>query len=203
MMEAGRMEKRQYVIVPYAVHDGVPSFKDSEIAEWFHRIKAEETLRWLFFDGSVTTAEELVRVVKAGGSFWFTVWTGRQNAEGEGEGVKLEMAGFFWISNFMGNSAYFHYVIYKKFWGTESRKIGRAVLNCIFGIGAADHMPMVGQLLGLTPINNVPAVRYAREAGFEMVGKIPGVYYDIYENKAVDGVLRYINREILAKHAKE
>jgi hypothetical protein len=207
--------------VPYAAHDGVPSFRDSEIAGWFERLEAEALLRRLFFDGSVIYAADFVRLVKAPGVYFFTVWTGQEESgfRVQGSGVEkkdiaagtpppqdpgptgqrangptdVEMAGVFWLRDFLGNAAFLHHAVFRKFWGLESRRIGRQVLE--FVLGAEQGPPLVGTVLGLTPVNNVPALGFARGVGMERVGRIPGVFYDAYANAAVDGVMTCMTRE--------
>ncbi len=175
---------REYQIVPYAVHDGVPSFRDSEIEGWFERLRSEGSVRWLFFDGMVTDAREFVRLVKTPGVFFFTVWAGRDEPAG------AEMVGVFWIRDFIGNAAHLHHAIFKKFWGSETKMIGRHVLEYILAAdGEEGRLPLVGVLLGITPVNNISAVKFAKAVGMERLGTVPGMLYDIYANCAVDGVM--------------
>lgn len=202
--------EREYSIVPYAVHDGVPTFRDSEIAEWFARLEREDTLRKLFFDGTVIYAKDLIRLVKTPGVFFFTVWTEGKDpgsrVHGLGEEKKeteVEMAALFWLTDFIGNAAFLHHVIFKKFWGRESKRIGRHVLEFIFGVGNGDQKPLVGTLLGLTPVNNIPAVKYARAVGMKPAGRVPGIFYDVYDNSTVNGFLSYMTLETCIQTRKE
>lgn len=185
---------RKYSIIPYTQHDGVPSFRDSEIGAWFARIEAEGTLPRLFFDGAVIYAKDLVSLAKTSGVYLFTVWKPLPQEE-----AGAEMVGFFWLRDFVGNAAFLHHVIFKKFWGPEARAIGRFVLEFIFGVGETPQTPLVGTLLGLTPYNNIPAMRFARDIGMKMSGKVPGVFYDVYNNCTVDGWMSYMTRETCEK----
>ncbi len=205
---------RQYHIIPYTHHDGVPTFRDSEIGAWFARMEAERTLRRLFFDGTVIYAQDLVKLAKTPGVYLFTVWTEREGGSRKSEGGEkdiaagtplpqeesdAEMAAFFWLRDFIGNAAFLHHAVFKKFWGREARRIGRFVLEFIFGIGDNPQTPLVGTLLGLTPYNNIPAIRFARDIGMKMAGKVPAVFYDVYDNCTVDGWMSYMTKETCEK----
>lgn len=205
-MKATVKMDRQYSIIPYTQHDGVPTFRDSEIGAWFARIEAENTLSRLFFDGTVISAKDLVKLAKSPGVYLFTVWgektvhgEKKENGENENGPTDVEMVGFFWLRDFIGNAAFLHHVIFKKFWGPEARLIGRFVLEYVFGVGPEKQTPMVGTLLGLTPYNNIPAMRFARDIGMKMAGKLPGVFYDVYNNCTEDGWMSYMTRETCEK----
>lgn len=170
-----------YALIPYAVVDGVPSFKDSEIAGWFERLEKENLARWAFFGGALLSGAELVRFVKTAGIFTFTVWAGGAGA--------AEMVGFFWLDRFVQRACFLHHVIFRKFHGAEATAIGVFVLSEVLRLGMADT------ILGLTPANNPLAVRYARRIGMQPAGRLPNIFYDAYANQSVDGILTYTTRE--------
>jgi hypothetical protein len=165
-----------YALIPYAVADGVPSFRDSEIRGWYERLEAEGLARWVFFDAKQLSGDDLLRLVKKPGNFTFTVWT-------EGEHWRPEMAAFFWMHHFIGTTVFLHHVVFRKFHGTQAVAIGKFVLAEVTRMGFCESV------MGITPANNRLAVRFAKSIGMQRLGVVPRIFYDAYENRQVDGFL--------------
>jgi hypothetical protein len=49
--------------------------------------------------------------------------------------------------------------------------------------------------LGLIPVNNISAVKYTRAVGMKPAGRVPGIFYDVYDNSTVNGFLSYMTLE--------
>lgn len=167
---------KPYALIPYAVSDGVPSFRDSEIRGWYERLEAEGLARWVFFDARQLSGDDLLRLVKKPGNFTFTVW-----AQDEDGGA--EMAAFFWMHQFIGTTVFLHHVVFRKFHGIASVRIGKFVLSEVTRLGFCESV------MGITPANNRLAVRFAKSIGMQRLGVVPRIFYDAYENRQVDGVL--------------
>lgn len=189
----------EYKIIPYTTVDGVPTFRDSEIAGWFDRMEADGMLPQLFFDAGVLSGADLVRLVKTPGVMFFTVWdvgrpVGRSAGQPEGDGGGL--AAVFWLRDFIHNAAYMHWGIFKAYRGPAARKISRFVLETIFDVRTENARPFVSTLLGLVLVDNVPAVKFSQEMGAVQVGVIPKLFTNFYDAaRVVDGLLVCMTRE--------
>lgn len=175
MESAGR-----YQIIPYAVIDGEASLRPSFLRGLQARMKAEGLERWLFFDAQLPATLESLATSRSV-SFFSAVFD-RENGE---------PAGLFWLTAGPGDANLIHFCVFKKYWGSEARAMGRQVLGALLGMAAESGEALFPVIMGMTPANNKPAVRYAHDIGMLGAGTVPNVFYDAYESRRVAAVITY------------
>jgi hypothetical protein len=146
-------------IIPYVKVDGVPTFKDSEIRDFWYRMIKEKTVEIVFTDGSIQSAREFIKAMKSPDNFLIVVYW---------DGVIM---GIMWANRFQHNYAQNHFCAFKDFWGTA----------CIPLCGKAGSLYLLenlnlGVLMGLVPKNNHPAVNAVITAGGNYVGELPNAH---------------------------
>lgn len=167
-----------YVMVPYTTVDGVPTFKDSEIASWYYKIIEQGLRDDFFFDGSVDSEDVFVSNVKRKDRAIYVFLSGNS------------VVGIYWLTHIEKTSAYGHFLCFKEIWGTSGvDSISKKFLSVCF-----DDINL-SVLIGLTPSRNVHVVRMTQRVGLKKVGVIPNLFWDAKCGKPIDGTVLCITKE--------
>lgn len=185
-------EESRYLIIPYAVVDGVASLRPSLLRDLFRRMQADRLDRWIFHDGSVATAEDFVALATSAGVHFFAVYDTAPD--------KRQFAALVFLTNYVGESALVHHCYFRDYWGEPAREIGRQVFDFLLGMQDAAGRMLYPVILGLTPANNRLGVRFAEAMGGRIAATIPEMFWDAHAGRRVGAVLSYITREIAAEH---
>lgn len=161
--------------IPYCQVDGIPTYKDSELADLYDRLD-EGTRAIVFSDGKINSADDFVTYLRSGDCCFWNCWYRGNNV------------GFFWINRIETTHAYFHYTFFREHWGRKTTvPVGKAVLRFIL-----DQVPL---LLAMTPATNRLNRAYAKAIGCTEVGVIPNLMWDARSGESVPGALLRITRE--------
>jgi hypothetical protein len=182
-------------IVPYAVVDGVASLRPSFLRGLQERMRAEGLERWLMF--GTTRPESLEELAVSRAVKFFSVVIDLDSKD------LGEVASLFWLTDGTGEACLIHFCVFKKYWGKCAREMGRHVFATLFGMYDIDGRTLFPVIMGMTPSNNQPAVRYTRGVGMQMVGTVPNVFYDAHENRRVGAVITYMTAALLAEQVGE
>jgi len=169
------------VVIPYTQINGEWTLRD-DIVKGFYRLMASQgTARVVFYSGTVKNEDEFLAACRISHTVFILENTGRPVAIG-------------WLNNFMGSSANAHWVTFKGSWGTEkTHEAIQATLRYWFHF-MKDGKPLFNVLLGIYPEENKRIDKFAKEAGFTVIGTIPGLIYNFWENRTVGAVFSYIER---------
>lgn len=171
--------------IPYFHVDGVPTFKDSQIMELWHRMEREGTAKRVFYGGTVLSAQDFLAYMKdPENHLWVFVEDGKPVA-------------FFWLNNFEGRTARIHFCAFKAVWGDQARKIGADALKLCLEDRDGEG-PLLDCLIGYTPAKNRLVRRFIREIGMETVGEVPALLFDAQEEQGVKGLIVSCTRENFA-----
>lgn len=148
----------RYFIWPMTkLPDGTWSLSDDMLRAVWHQLALDGYADAVFYDGSVRTADEFVGYMKLPGNAPVFVM--------DNENRRAVFAA--WLNGITSNSAYGHF----------------------FGIGRGNYRPEMAQmvveywekmglfsvLLGVLPAMNLRAIRVALDAGFIILGVVPGL----------------------------
>ena len=169
----------QIKIIPYMTVDGVPTFKDSDIIEFYNRMVKDKTAELVFQDGSISSADEFLNTMRGPGCFLAVVYW-------QGEPVALG-----WANRFQGKVAQVHFCTFSEFWGERPiiPECGRR--TCIYLMDALE----LDGLFGLVPEKNKKAIAVTVEAGGKIIGKLPMGSYNKYTGKSETAVILSYTRE--------
>lgn len=171
-------------LMPLSEKKNSSALSDTFLGQVFRRIVREESVYKLFYDGSVRDTRDFIEFMRNPENEIFFV---NQNGK---------EVGFFWLGNFRQKSYFINYCFYKEFWGDAAQAISRVCIDFIFKRKNAHGDYLVDVLLGLTPANNKLAVKFLLKNGMTILGKVPGFLYDSIEDKTVDGIFSYRQRDM-------
>lgn len=170
-------------IIPFYGKNGAQNFSNEHLAQVFRRIVREETMKKLFYDGSVRNTTDFIRFFRdPEKEIFFVEYDSKE-------------VGFFWLNKFRHKSAFINYCFYKEFWGEKALKVSKQTIVFIFGRKDKDGEHRTDVLLGLTPTNNELAIQFLLKNGMTVSGKVPGFLYDAIEETTVDGIFSYLQRD--------
>jgi hypothetical protein len=131
---------------------------DIELTEVWHELGSKQ--RIVFNDQDITSSENFIKLARARQVIMYLVYVGN------------ERAAVTWLNGFEGYSARIHHCFFRPFY-RESVSIARSVIEQLFQVKRLDGSPMVKTLIGLTPVSNRLAVRFARKVGMNVICEIP------------------------------
>jgi hypothetical protein len=167
-------------IMPYTSSDGVPTYRDSEIREFYNQVIEEGWGDIVFFDGSIQGQNHFLQKMKP-------------NQWGESQNMlhivyyKGIPAAMVWLNRFEKTHCYVHWLFFKA--GRRvTKEIGIAVLEFLF------NNYEVETLMGITPSFNKLALRFLKSIGLTSSCEIPGILWSSKKGKAIPGHMMFINR---------
>lgn len=144
-------------------------------------MKLDGTFQTVFYDGTVNSSEDFLKVLKATHNYpVFPLVNGSIGAVA-------------WINDLRKNYATAHFCVFKEHWGANSIAMGKAVLKYWFSF-PKDNGFLFDVILGVTPIEYTPAIRFIKKIGFTLIGEVPKVIYNAYTGKHSSAMLSYCER---------
>jgi hypothetical protein len=178
---------KEYTLLSYAAVDGIPTFKDSLIRGLFERMRGEDLVERVFYDGSVTTSEDFLQMMKQGMNRLFVIV------------IEGQAAGLCWLNNFGARRAEFHFCFFNNLRGIDAVEIGKAVVTELLYMEDGAGNPIFDVLFGMTEVENKPARAWCENMGFEYMGVIPSILYNAGQKKSVPGDFWYVERGIYGR----
>jgi|GEM_PF-491745 len=169
-------------ILPYCFQDGIPTMRDSEIAELFDMMRNQGCLPVVFYDKSVIDSAGFIREMKRRDTHFFVAYT-----------INKTPLAMWWLNTFEGRSARIHFCAFKAAFGI-SPTIGRECLARTLQM-QVDGAYILDCLIGITASSNKLALRALKKAGMIAASTIPNMLYNGYTNKPMDAVLSYCTRK--------
>lgn len=128
---------------------------NAQLAALFDRVVAEGLYDSFFYAGQCRTAEDFVKYSRSPLNW---VFQAKRNGE---------LVAFAMLDNFSGESAYFHHCHFRAGWRFTD-ETAAAALGWI-----KRSIPEISTLIGITPVGNKLAVRFAKRNGFKILGEVP------------------------------
>jgi len=166
-------------VIPYLCVDGNWNMNDSIIEWcWFQMVR-DNTVRRVFNEKEVVCLQGFIDFIRSRNSF--VVFTDKP-------------VGMAWLDPFNMGSVWANFCVFSHAWGRLAVEIGKKTLAYWYGLEIKPGEPLFRSIAGITPSNNVPALRYIRLLDGKIIGRIPDAIYDAYEDRAVDAVISYFER---------
>lgn len=179
----------EYVFMPFALVDGVPTFRDSEILHLYGLMVRDKTVDRAFYDGSVSSPYDFLSlVINRQRCQLFVVYRKVHRK------VPVGMA---WLTNFEARWARVHFCVFREGWGKDIFEIGWFGIREIFNLNepGTSGRPRFHGLTGLTPTENTRAIRFIEKLGFQRGGILPFGWYDQQEQVSKPALLTYLKNE--------
>jgi hypothetical protein len=174
-------------MIPYGEVDGVRNMTDSYLAGLFARMKAEGLVERAFYDGSIRSAGEFIRMFRAPVNRLFLA--------GRGD----DLGGIVWMTNFEGRMAQAHFCFFacsrgkSDFWALP---LARFALSYMVGMKFPRSDEYITDVIvGVTPKTNRTAARFIERSGCTIACEIPHLCYLHYERRTVPGIVSHYTRE--------
>lgn len=149
---------------------------DNELKNTWNDIGSKQ--KTVFPEGDVASATDFIELARAEGTILFVAYV---------DGIRANVT---WLNSFDGYAARIHFCFFRRFYRV-CVPVGREIIKCIFELEREDGSPGVKTLIGLVPLPNTLAIRYAENVGLKTIAQIPDAC--IYDDKSVPGVLSYIH----------
>lgn len=173
---------KEYRLLPYTALDGIPTFTDSFIRGLFERMSQEGLVERVFYDGTITTPDAFLQMMKFNQISLFVIE------------FRGEIAGCCWLNNFASRRGEFHFCFFDNLRGQDAVGVGRDVVCDLLYMEDSAGNPIFDLLFGMTEVANKPAEFWCRKMGFEYLGIIPSVLWNANLKKSVPAHFWYVER---------
>jgi hypothetical protein len=169
----------RYQLWPLVVENGECNIPDQILENIWNQILVEGKMTKLFYSGHVADLEEWMKFIKNPVNHVILAVDTQEN----------NICHVAWLNNLHDGLAWAHHCAL----GKMKREACELVVEYwkAFKNGNGDRLFEV--LVGLTPENNEPAIRFLKMMGFTIVGTIPKACHTVYEGDGgkVGGVVSY------------
>jgi hypothetical protein len=142
------------------------------VAYWyFNQLQEDDLLRYAYYDGSVKTLEDFYKICIDKYVTFFVLYDCDAN----------EPVAHVMLNGFEGLSCRGHFCILKKHHGVHAQYIGNIGRELIFSLKRDNGLPYVTTIVGLTPVKNRLACRFAQQIGFKKQFILPQACYMAYD----------------------
>ena len=169
-----------YIIVPYLCVDGIPTWRDSDIARVYDQIVSEELYQTMFATEFEMPRDLFISMMKSSSTIFMGVL--------DKDGV---VAGIGWLNRFEGKIARMHFCVFKKWWGRSAEIMG-TIREYIHSLKGEDGSPLFIRFIGYIPSRNIFAVKCALRDGCTLCGIIPNYFWDYTNGKSIEATVVYM-----------
>lgn len=141
-------------VLPYIYVDGIPTMRDTDLMVIFDKMVRDDTLKYVFYDGSVTNAVEFVQFIKSVDIQLFVVLDD-DNPVACG-----------WLTDFKFCTAQAHFCVFSEAWN-RSVEVGKLMIE------KAMNSMELKMLVGYVPKFNNLAIDFVNKCGGVVVGELP------------------------------
>lgn len=167
-------------LIPYTYHDGIPTFRDSDIRGFYDRMVSDGTADMVFYDGHIKSSEDFLRFMKSVNLFVAY--------------KEKVIMGLAWLNKIENKSAYFHFCGFSSCWGEDAAGISRDTVNQLIEQKDSAGEYFFDVFIGLVPSFNKRALDFLIECGGHAVGEVPYAIWSDKKQKSVSGTLIYYVR---------
>jgi len=184
----GYSDERDVRLIPYTTVDGIRTFKDSEIKQFYRRMENDGVAGAVFHAGDVLDDTAFLNRMKSDNVLLYVVCAGN------------ELAGLVWLTHFEARTCRAHFTVFSDFWGKQSVDIGRDAICQVINMKDLTNTEYIFDVLqGLIPSWNKRGVAWLLGIGLEIAGTVPGVLWDAERNASVDGTMFYLTRDLIGE----
>ncbi|WP_027179819.1 hypothetical protein [Maridesulfovibrio bastinii] len=179
------MPENKLALIAYFESDGVRNMPDSYVENLYLRAEEEGLTRITFMDGSLNDSRLFLEDMKHG-SHLFVIVSGP------------EIAGFCWVNHVQHKSAYFHFCLFRDFWGNKANAIALFTISTLLHTEDGYGGYLFDMLIGNTPLKNRAACRRVKKSPYmQVLGELPFGYFDAETGASIPSLFSYVTRETL------
>lgn len=167
-------------IRPYAVIDGVPNMRDSDLGALYEKMVSDGTASTVFYSGDVKSAQEFIALMKR------SILIVAYDDSGP--------VGIGWLNCIENRTARAHFCIFSQAWG-NSVEIGKQIVEYAINL-KSDSGFLFDMFIGNTPAAYVSAIAWAQKCGAKHLGVLPyGSWIESIGKSCPTAVLYYVRGE--------
>jgi hypothetical protein len=148
-----------------------PEGAHSLITWYFNQLQLDNLVKYAYYDGSVKDISTFYKICIDKSVTFFVLYDCDTN----------EPVAHVMLNGFEGLTCRGHFCILKKHHGIHAEYIGNAGRELIFDLKREDGTPFVTTIVGLTPVKNKIACRFAQKIGFVKKFILPQACYLAYD----------------------
>jgi hypothetical protein len=174
------------VLIPYIRMNEQWTIPDDMMKELYGQMRREGTDRIVFYSGTVKNEDEFLRASQSASTHTAVIF--QENGE---------PAAIGWLNNFDRSIAHAHWLCFKSIWGTDmTHEAARKCLKYWFHF-EIEGKPLFEVILGLYPDENKFIHEFVQSIGFTVIGTIPKLFYNHWDERMVGAVVSYIERRTI------
>jgi hypothetical protein len=175
----------------YKAIDGIPTFRDSEVAHLFEKAKEERLLPLVMYNvDPATPISAFVRMFTIGGGrlLWLVFYDGK-------------LAGWGWLDDITNRTARSHFCLFR--WVSRaklSEEIGRDMFVELFNLKFRNEITLQ-VIRAEMPAFNKPGLWFLENIGLKAIGEIPNAAFRFSTGKFCPMIYLYATRDMLKRSA--
>lgn len=173
-------------LIPYVEINGSWSLNDSQLIYLYEEAEKADLIKKVFYEGEVHNRDDWLRVMKKPGNVVHTIW-----------GDDKEPYLIAWLNDWGRYYACCHFITFPRAWGKYTVELMRDSFKFWFDFKTTTGGDLLYTLIGRTPAHIPRLTKFLYRIGGHVLGEIPSMGYDMYENKKIGIVVSYITREDL------
>ena len=173
-------------LMPYTTRDGIPTFRNSELANIYARVFKEGWGLTMFDDGWCNKAQDWVEHITSPVVMFWGVYH------------EQELMGFFYINRIEKTYGHLHFGFFKAWWGKypEIMAAGKKALSLLL-VQEYNGKPLFELLLGMYPAWNKHLLAYIKRHGAKVGEEIPHLIWSASKGESLPGRIAAITKEDL------
>jgi len=173
-------------LIPYVQVNGAWSLADEQMLMIYEEAQKAELIDKVFFAGEVRTPDDWLALMKRSTNVVHTIW-------GDDEQPYL----IAWLNDWGRYHAFAHFITFPRAWGSHTVGLLKKCFKYWFDFKNDTGGYVLDTIVGRTPSHRREVTRFLFKVGAHVLGEIPSMAYDMYQNKRIGLVISYITREDL------
>lgn len=168
-------------LCPYAEIDGMPTIPDSVMRGFFDRTVKDGMEKVVFYEGTISTSDEFLTVMKLPGVLFYVVMDG------------AEPVGYTWLNRFENHTARCHFCGFKEIWG-QGVEVGTEAITQLINRKDSSGNFIFDLFTGFIPEWNEFAINFMFACGAKSAGTIPKAIWNNEKQKSEDAIFFHYTR---------
>jgi hypothetical protein len=148
------------------------------VAYYYQQLLKDQLLRPSFHDSMITGAKDFGEIVFSSNNIFSIVLDTEEH---------FRPVGHLMLSGFYGKMAMAHFCVVKDYHGIAGYYAGMDAIEQAFLFKTGPSEVMLEAMIGVIPVNNEKAIKYAYRIGFKHIATVPKACFIAAEDTYVDG----------------
>lgn len=170
-------------LIPYVQVNGAWSLADQQMLMLYEEAREAGLIDKVFFMGEVKTSEDWLNLMKRSTNVVHTIW---------GNDEKPYLIA--WLNDWGKYHAFAHFITFPRAWGKYTIELLKKCFKYWFDFKDDIGGHLLDTVVGRTPSHRHEVTQFLFKVGAHVLGEIPGMAYDMYQNKKIGLVISYITR---------